>query len=105
MLEQLATVRIVATPEAIDGAVLPAATIPMRSAPDELLVIGADDPQAIPVDDPHAIVTPDTGWLGTWVAAADAHDFLRHECAWPVPTDRPTFAQGMIAGLPARVWL
>ena len=105
MLEQLPAVRIVATPEAIDGAVLPPDTIPMRSAPDELLVVGVDDPQSVSVDDPYAIVTDDTGWLGTWVDPHDAAAFLRHECAWPVPTARPWFAQGMIAGLPARVWL
>lgn len=98
MLDRLAAIRIVARPDALDtleGHVL-------RLAPDEALVLGTDRPA---VGDPYAIISDDTGWRGVWLEPDRAERFFSAECDWPRPTERPAFAQGMIAHLPVKLWL
>lgn len=101
-LEALRATRIAANAAAIDEARWTAGTLALRIAPDEVLVIGGGRPT---LSDPHAIVVEDGGWCGVWMPAAQAYPFLRSSAAWPVPDDRPAFAQGMIAGLPLKLWL
>ncbi len=100
VLEVLAVTRIVAAVGALDGAAYPPDAVIMRTAPDDAMVIGGG---AVEVEDPHAIIQQDSGWTGVWVNAEPADAFLRTSCAWAVP-DRPSFAQGMIAGLAIKLW-
>ena len=94
--------RVVATPDAIDGAELPADAVLLRIAADDALVIG-DGPISLPDD--HAIVEPDTGWCALRVSEARALRLLAHHAAWePLPA-RPVLLQGMVAGLAAKVYL
>lgn len=105
MLDRLAVTRVVASPDALDD-LDPAVGLVVRTAPDEVLVVG-DGPDAptVVVGDDHAIVIEDTGWCGRWLSAAEAERFLAAECAWPRPTARPAMAQGMVAGLAVKLWL
>jgi len=39
-----------------------------------------------------------------WIDHVTAIDLLERECDWELPRDRPAFAQGIVAGLPVKVW-
>jgi hypothetical protein len=94
--------RILATPAAIDGVGWPAGAVVLRIAPDDVLVVG-DGP--IDVSDPHSIIEPDTGWCALRMSEEQALTILIHHAAWRPPPDRPVLAQGMVAGLAAKVYL
>ena len=102
----LTGVRITATPSAIDAVTWPAASIPVRIAPDDIFVIGAsiDHGAAIVAADPHAIVEDETMFRGAWLDAAQL-DALTHRLEWPLPDHRPSLAQGMAVGLAIKVVL
>ena len=101
-LERFTGTRVVALPRAIDAAVWPEGTLAFRLAPDEVLVTPAVNVTA--VDDPHAIVELETGFSAVWLDHVAAIDLLERECDWELPQDRPAFAQGLVAGLPVKIW-
>ena len=94
--------RIVALPRALDAADWPQGALALRLAADEVLVTAAVD--AAVVDDPHAIVERETGFSFLWLEHAAAIDFLERECDWELPDGRPAFAEGLVAGLPLKIW-
>ena len=102
VLERFEGTRIVALPVAIDAAKWPDNALVFRLAADEVLVTGTV--AAAVVDDPHAIVERETGFSTVWLETAVAADFLQGECDWELPLERPAFAQGIVAGLPMKVW-
>jgi len=102
-LPRILGTRIVATPAALDRAAWPATALVLRLAADEIFVSAPVAAELI--DDPHAIVVPDGGFAGLWLPTAAALDFLERACEWEVPSSRPAFAQGMVAGLPMKLWL
>jgi len=111
-LDRFTATRIVALPGAIDAAVWPEGSLVFRLAPDEVLIAPAMNATA--VDDPHAIVELETGFSGVWIDHVTAIDLLERECDWQLPrmrqwgngsaVDRPSLAQGLVAGLPVKVW-
>lgn len=110
-LGPLTAVRVVATSAALDAMRWPDGAFAMRTAADEALVVagpGHDGslriaPDAVP--DPHAIIDNDTSWRGVWVDTAAALDIIEHHADWEAPSARPSLAQGLIAGIAAKVWL
>jgi len=113
VLDRLAATRIVALPDALDAAEWPEGALVLRLAADEALVT-ADVPSSA-IADPHAIVERETGFSGVWMDAEAARDVLERECDWELPrsmrqwgngsaADRPAFTQGMVAGLPVKLW-
>jgi hypothetical protein len=94
--------RVAATPAALDGATWPAGSLVLRIAPDDVLIIGDG---VIEVTDPHAIVDEESGFAGIWMPAGEAESLLARECAWELPPAGPAFVQGMVAGLPLKMWL
>ena len=98
--EQLAVTRIVTRPDAIDHARWPSGALVLRTAPDEVLVLGDVDAS---VADLHAIVYPDTGWDGFRVAAPNAALCMERTAGWPLPAEG--FGQGMVAGIATKVWV
>ncbi len=101
--ERIIATRIVAAPAALDAVAWPLDTLALRIAPDEMLIVGEANLPGI--DDPHAIIVPDTGWAGLWLSAPEAMEVLARTCEWEPPAARPAFAQGMVAGLPIKLWL
>jgi len=98
-LEPLAGLRVVAEPTALDDARWQGDEVTvLRFAPDDAFAIGAE---GVGVDDEHAIVEPDAGYSGAWVAIGD----VAHHVEWSIPHQRPALAQGSIAGVPAKLWL
>ena len=102
-IKRLPATRIVALPAALDAADWPNEALVLRFAPDEVLV---SPPLAeVSLDDPHAIIIADSSYAVVWLEAAEALEFLDHTCAWELPPKRPAFAQGAVAGIPAKLWL
>lgn len=99
MLEPLHGLRVVADPAALDAARWVGADVTvLRFAPDDALAIGAT---GVDLADADAIVEPEAGFAGAWLALDDV---ARH-IEWPLPPERPALAQGAVAGVPAKVFL
>ena len=101
-LKRLQTTRIVATPAALDGLTIPNGTLSLRTAPDEMLLM---PPTAVDLLDAYAIVVEDGSFAGAWWDSAELLPILERTCEWELPNQRPTFAQGMVAGIPTKLWL
>ncbi len=112
-LERVVGLRVVADPEALDGATWDAGmstaarsgaarpVVVFRIAPDEAFGLAAE---TVDVDDPHAIVEPEHGFV---LAELDRESLERigERLEWPLPAERPVLAQGNIAGVPAKLLL
>ncbi len=101
--------RVVASVAALDTAPWPAGTIVLRFAPDDAFVVSAAqidgaDADAI-VADADAIVADETGFVGTWLTSDELLDLVVPLIVWPLPEARPALVQGLIAGVPAKLWL
>ena len=98
-LEPLHGLRAVADPAALDAARWDGDDVTvLRFAPDDALVLGA---LGVDVDDDNAIIEPETGFVGAWLPLGEV---LPH-VEWSLPTGRPALAQGMVAGVPAKLWI
>lgn len=105
-LNRIAATRVVAKPEALDSADIPQSSLALRFAADELFVTPPlQDESVILAHDPHAIVISEGGFAGIWLDNNEAADFLQRNCTWELPNGRPAFAQGAVAGIPAKLWL
>lgn len=102
VLERIHATRLVAAPAALEAVRWPTGAVVLRTAPDEALVIPTCTPE---VSDPHAIVESEHGFSGMWFSAEDIRSLLERHCEWAAPAERPTFAQGSIAEIPAKIWL
>jgi len=102
VLETLSGLRIVASVEALDTAIWPEGTLVLRLAPDDVFALGAAE---VGVTDEHAIVAPESGFAGAWLTVDEVRDRIIPHIEWPLPEARPTLCQGLIAGVPAKLWL
>ena len=98
--EPLPALRVVAAAEALDELVSPDQHPMLRLAPDELLLIGAASVQVSGEN----LVVDETGFVGWWLTPDEVTEVIPH-VDWPLPTARPALAQGLIAGVPAKLWL
>jgi hypothetical protein len=101
--EQLRGWRVIADPAALDSAPWPADAQVVRISPDDVFVIGDREP--IVPDDPHAIITPEHGFCGAALSHRRVDRIALRHIEWPLPAERPAFAQGQIAGVPAKLVL
>ena len=99
--EQLHALRVVASPEVLDGLAWAGDVAALRLAPDDLLAIGAASVEA---GGEHLIVD-EVGFVGWWLTADEVHAHVLPHLDWPLPTQRPALAQGLVAGVPAKLWL
>ncbi len=92
--------RVVASAAALDAAL---SDTDLRLSHDEALSFAAvnDLRVELPVQ---AIVETDCGWSGAWFDEHTLRTRLASLCEWPLPV-RPGLGQGMIAGIPAKVFL
>jgi hypothetical protein len=98
-LEPLRGLRVIASPDALDGARWSGRVTLLRIAPDEVLAI---DAITVDVDDPDAIVERETGFVGARLGPEDIEHLVAH-MDWPLSTAPGVLAQGKIAGVPAKV--
>ncbi len=103
-------IRVVASPAAIDAATWRDAgpgpdefePLVVRFAPDDAFAIGATD---VEIDDPDAIVEHEAGFVALMLPVDEFVDHVVPHIEWPPPQSRPGFAQGTIAGVPAKLYL
>ena len=98
--EPLHGVRVVAAPAVLDALVWADGAAPLRLAPDDLFALGAAGAEVA-----GALVEDETGFAGWWLTPAELHEQVLEHIDWPLPAARPALAQGLIAGVPARLWL
>ena len=99
-LEELTGLRIVASAEAIDAALWPAGSTPLRIAADEVFLLNGTS--AI-IGDHHAIIEPESTFQGRWLDRAVVEEWVAANADWLLPTG-DGFWQGMVAALPVKVW-
>jgi hypothetical protein len=92
---------VVADAEAIDAAIWPAGSTPLRIAPDDVFVLGADDIE-IEIDDEHAIVEPESMFAGVWLERVSVETWVAQNAEWLLP-DEDGLSQGMVAALPVKI--
>ena len=103
-------VRVVASPDAIDRAAWQRdgpgpndfEPLVLRFAPDEAFAVGAT---GATVDDGDAIVEPEVGYVALMFPVDEFFDFVLPRIEWRAPDAHPAFAQGLIAGVPAKVYI
>jgi hypothetical protein len=104
-LERLRGFRLVGDPSAVDAArwdADPADLTVLRFAPDDAFGLGA---RGVEVDDGHAIVEEEIGFVGAWLSPDALEHLVLPRIEWPLPAGRPLLAQGLVAGVPAKLWL
>lgn len=101
-LEALPGMRVMATPEALDAAAWGGGVLALRLAADDVFAIGSRE---VDVADQHAIIAEESGFVGMWLSAAELDQRVRPHVEWALPEARPSLAQGLIAGVPAKLWL
>lgn len=99
--EPLPALRVIAAPEALDDLNLADEHPALRLAPDDLLVIGAASAEVVG----EHLVVDEAGFVGWWLTPDEVTTHVLPHVDWPLPTARPSLAQGLIAGVPAKLWL
>ena len=99
--EPLAALRVVAAPEALDELVVANDYPTLRLASDDVLVIGA---ASVEVTGEHLVVD-EAGFVGWWLTPDEVRELVVPHVDWPLPAARPALAQGLVAGVPAKLWL
>jgi hypothetical protein len=92
--------RVVAAPATLDALTWPDSVTPLRLATDDLFALGATTAELTA-----ALVEEERGFVGWWLTVEELHDHLLEHLDWPLPAERPALAQGLIAGVPAKLWL
>jgi hypothetical protein len=99
--EPIAGLRVIASPEVLDGMSAPEGTSALRLASDDLLLIGAVSVQVTGDN----LVVDEAGFVGWWLTPDELTNAVVPHVDWPLPAARPALAQGLVAGVPAKLWL
>lgn len=106
--ERLHGTRFVAAPSALDALIpdLDATSVggtALRFALDDLLVIHGGSYMVALGE--ASIQEKETGFVGWWLTPDELRDYVLEHIDWPLPDQRPALAQGLVAGVPAKLWL
>ena len=99
--EPINALRVVASPQALDDLDWTDDVVALRLAPDDVLAVGA---ASVQLAGEHIIVD-EAGFVGWWLTPEEVTAAVRPHVDWPIPTERPALAQGLVAGVPAKLWL
>ena len=94
--------RVVAGAESLDSIEWPEDALVLRLARDEVLVL--TELNELVVSDEHVIVEEEAGFSGTNLSDTEFEQLVRPHIDWAIPTARPSLAQGLIAGVPCKLW-
>lgn len=100
--EPIPALRVVASPQDLDDLTWTDDIAALRLAPDELLLVGA---ATVQIAGEHVIVVDEAGFAGWWLTPDELTVAVVPHVDWPLPTNRPALAQGLVAGVPAKLWL
>ena len=98
--EPLTGLRVVAAPAALDALAWPDGVGTLRFAADDLFAL---DATATELRD--AVVEEERGFVGWWLSIEELEELVAEHIDWPLPKAWPALAQGLIAGVPAKLWL
>lgn len=98
--EPLSGVRVVAAPPALDGLEWPDGVVALRLAGDDLFAVGAAKAELA-----DAIVEDERGFVGWWLTLEELDGLVLEHVDWALPARWPALAQGLIGGVPAKLWL
>lgn len=98
--ETLHGTRVVASPQVLDALAWPDDVAALRFAGDDLFAVDATTQQVA-----DAIVEDEAGFVGWWLTLDELHDLVLEHVDWPLPATMPALSQGLIAGVPAKLWL
>jgi hypothetical protein len=105
VMHTLELTRVVTTGALLDVLLAPNS---IRLSTDEALCFGSVE-DLVDVFPAAAIVEPETGLSGAWFAETDIRSRLASLAEWQLParmkSGTAVVAQGLIAGIPAKVWL
>ncbi|MGZ4482192.1 MAG: hypothetical protein ACXVY5_08285 [Gaiellales bacterium] len=99
--EPISALRVIAAPQVLDDMTVADGVAALRLASDDLLLIGAVSAE-VPGEN---LLVDEAGFVGWWLTADELHGRVQPHVDWPLPTARPALAQGLIAGVPAKLWL
>lgn len=94
--------RVVAGAASLDRIEWPDGALVLRLARDEVLIL--TELHELVVSDEHAIVEQEAGQSGRNLSATEFEQLVRPHIDWPIPTARPALAQGLVAGVPCKLW-
>ena len=77
----------------------------LRFAPDDVFVFGHVPAESPVTDDPHAIIEEETGFRGIWLSTEEFDQRVRPHIDWELPIEPRSFTQGLVANVPAKLWL
>ena len=99
--DRLDALRVVAPSQALDDLAWTDDVVALRLAADDLLAIGA---ASVQLAGEHIIVD-EAGFVGWWLTAEELTTEILPHVEWPLPVERPALAQGLVGGVPAKLWL
>jgi hypothetical protein len=100
--ERINALRVVAPAAAIDGLSWPDGAAVLRLAADDLLVVGA---VLGGLEERAVIIEEERGFVGWWLTPGEVSEKVLPHVEWPIPGARPALVQGLVAGVPAKLWL
>jgi hypothetical protein len=103
--ETLVGTRIAADPATLDRIVVAEGAVVLRFAPDEVFTMGPNPGGEVDEDFPNAIVVRETGFVGCWLTSDELAIQVVPHIDWALPAGLPALAQGLVAGVPAKLWL
>jgi hypothetical protein len=101
-LEPLHGLRVVTSQEALDTAPWTDRVVVLRFAPDDAMILGET---TLDLSGESAIVVDEAGFVGCWLSTQELADHVLPHVDWSLPDERPVLAQGLVAGVPAKLWL
>lgn len=104
-LETIPGVRVVADAASIDRMVVADGAVVLRFAPDEVFTFYPKPGGEVDEAFLKAIVVRETGFVGCWLTPDELAARVVPHIDWALPADRPMLVQGLVAGVPAKLWL
>jgi hypothetical protein len=93
---------VVASPATLDDLAWPEGMTALRFAADDVLLVGE---ATMTFGNEPAIIEKEVGFVGWWLTPDELATAVLPHVDWPLPSSRPALAQGLVAGVPAKIWL
>ena len=95
--------RVVAGAQSLDGIEWPEDAVVLRLARDEVLVLTELD--KLVVSDEHVIAEEEAGFSSSKLTQVEFDQLVRPHIDWAIPSTRPALGQGLVSGVPCKLWL